>query len=83
MDEGWTADAADAIADVATRRWNSFARRHPKRFGLEDRVLDLARGLRERSPVDPIYVGPGDFSQLAVRLAAILKGDVDQETDSP
>src|SRR5258705_13996094 len=60
MDEGWTPGASAVIADVAIRRWNSFPRRHPKRSAFEDRVLDLTRGLRERSPVDALYVGPGD-----------------------
>jgi len=68
----WAANVAAELADVAYRRWNSFERRHPKRESFEDRVLDLTRGLRERSPVDPIYVAPGEFERIARRLAEVL-----------
>jgi hypothetical protein len=73
MDEGWAEDTSKVIADVAVRRWQSFARRHARRASFDDQVRDLAQGLRQRSPVDPIYTGPGDFSRLALRLAAVLR----------
>jgi hypothetical protein len=78
--EDWTSDGATILADVAIRRWRSYTRRHdPKRGTFDDRVRDLARGLRQRSPVDPIYVPRGDFYPLAVRLAAVLQAHDGQQ----
>jgi hypothetical protein len=80
IDEDWAPEGAAILADVAIRRWKSFARRHnPKRATVDDRVRDLARGLRQRSPVDPIYVPRGDFYPLAARLAAVLRAHDGQE----
>ncbi len=65
-------DLAAEFVAVASRRWNSFERRHPKRKSYEDRVLDLTRGLRDRSPVDPLYMEPGSFERMARRLAEVF-----------
>jgi hypothetical protein len=58
MEDGWSRDTAVLIGDAARRRWRSFSRRHPRRSTFDDRVRDLVRGLKQRSPVDPIYVEP-------------------------
>jgi len=74
--EDYSQKGARRVADVAVRRWRSFPRRHRRRsVTFEDRVLDLARGLRERLLEDPIYEEPGHFLRLARRLADVLVAD--------
>jgi hypothetical protein len=68
---------ADDTATVALRRWRSFDRRGPaKRATFEDRVEDLAKGLRDRFEADPAMVGPlmEDYRHLASCLAPVLRG---------
>lgn len=64
------------IANVATRRWRSFPRRsaRPDRATRDERVEDLAKGLRDRFEADPALTGPllEDYRHLAAQLAAIL-----------
>ena len=68
---------ADETANVAVRRWRSFDRRgRAKRATFEDRVEDLAKGLRDRFEADPAMVGPlmEDYRHLASCLATVLVG---------
>lgn len=68
-------EARQEIAAVAMRRWRSFPRRsaRPGRATRDERVEDLAKGLRDRFEVDPALAGPllEDYRHLAARLAAI------------
>jgi hypothetical protein len=69
MAEDYFQRGARLVADVAVRRWRSFHRRHRRRSAtLEDRVWDLARGLRERLLEDPIYEEPGAFPAARAAL---------------
>ena len=66
-------DNMDEITTVAWRRWNSFERRNGKRSsGLERRVEDLAKGLRDKFERNPNLAGPliEDYRHLARALAA-------------
>jgi hypothetical protein len=64
----WDRDAAE----VAVRRWRSYSRRHKGAAGHEDRVADLARGLRER--MDPDGMQPrGWHRHTAEVLADVLR----------
>lgn len=61
------------MAAAALRRWASFARRNrSRRPTAEERVLDLARGLRARFEVNPLHMPPAEWVHLAGVLAAIL-----------
>jgi hypothetical protein len=72
---GWDAGAADRLADAAIRRWSSFERRSkPNKRTADLRVRDLVQGLRQASPVDVLYLEPGDFERLAPRFAELLGG---------
>jgi hypothetical protein len=56
---GYTQDAFEQKADVAIRRWDSIERRRPKKvLTIEDRIEDLAKGLRNHFSPDPKMVGP-------------------------
>jgi len=66
------------LANVALRRWRSFARRSKLRSPSPDeRREDLARGLRDRLEADRKLVGPlmEDYRYLARALAAVLEED--------
>jgi hypothetical protein len=81
--EDYSQRGARLVADVAVRRWRSFHRRHRRKSAtLEDRVRDLARGLRERLLEHPIYEEPGHFLRLARRLADVLVADERREAGS-
>jgi hypothetical protein len=74
IEEDWDQDGAAYLADVAVRRWGSFTRRHQAKRATHDaRVRDLARGLRQRWPVDPIWAYRTEFHDLAVLLAGVLR----------
>lgn len=62
------------MAPVAFRRWTSFARRHPKakRPTLDDRVLDLAKGLQTHFEPDTPYTPLNEWLHLAGILARVL-----------
>lgn len=66
------------MASIAFRRWSSYAHRHKKQPTLEDRVLDLEKGLRSHYEPDIPYSPPGEWLRLARLLATILAG---QNTD--
>ncbi|MFC7359370.1 hypothetical protein [Nocardioides astragali] len=66
------ADDIEAIVTVGWRRWNSFERRNGKRSsGIEVRVEDLAKGLRDKFERQPSLTGPliEDYRHLARTLA--------------
>jgi hypothetical protein len=63
------------MAAVATRRWESFERRaKSRRAGMDERVEDLAKGLRDAYEPDSALAGPlmTDYRWLAERIAAAL-----------
>lgn len=65
------------MAALAVRRWNSFERRaSSKRAGPDERIEDLAKGVRDAYESDPALVGPlmEDYRWLAGRIAAALGG---------
>ena len=71
----WDVANAEQLALAVIRRWRSFERRtKPNKRTTELRTQDLIQGLRQASPIDPIYLAPGDFERLAPRLATILEG---------
>jgi hypothetical protein len=61
------------MAPIAFRRWSSFARRHKtKRPTLEDRVLDLAKGLQAHFEPDTPYTPLSEWQHLARILADVF-----------
>ena len=62
------------MAPVAVRRWSSFARRHPKakHSTVEERVLDLAKGLQAHFEPDTPYTAFSQWLRLAEILARVL-----------
>jgi hypothetical protein len=72
----WNPSDAERLADVAMRRWRGFPRRSKaNKRSLELRCQDLIQGLRQGSPIDLIYLAPGDFERLAPRLCEALNSD--------
>lgn len=71
-------DGRQHMAGVAVRRWNSFERRAKgKRASTDERVEDLAKGLRDAYEADRALAGPlmEDYRWLAGRIAdAIVDG---------
>lgn len=66
----------DKVANVAERRWRSYARRQRGRPSTRAaRIEDLAVGLRVLWWEDPKLVGPlmTDIRWVATRLAAVLE----------
>lgn len=62
------------MAPIAFRRWSSFARRNrAKHPTLEDRILDLAKGLQAHYEPDVPYTHPDEWLYLARILAAIFE----------
>ena len=63
----------EQLAQIALRRWNSFARRH-KKGGEEEQTEDLAKGLRDTYEADRELVGPlmTDYRHLASVIAGVL-----------
>jgi hypothetical protein len=72
--DSWKWDLAE-IANVAIRRWQSFARRHRKvkRATEEDRVTDLVKGLQAHFEPDIPFTHPADWRALAQVLARELE----------
>jgi hypothetical protein len=68
---------AHEIASIALRRWRSYRRRHPKAPSThQQRVDDLAKGLRER--YDPLRYDQNwelDARGLAARLGRVLASE--------
>jgi hypothetical protein len=67
----------EEIASVAARRWASYERRHPKAPSQDDRIRDLAKGLRDHFAADPSLGGGGvlrEYEQLARRLVPLFQG---------
>jgi len=73
---GRTPEDRQETARTAMRRWRSFSRRspHPDRATDDERVEDLAKGLRDHREREPALTGPlmTDYRHLAVKLAALL-----------
>jgi hypothetical protein len=65
------------MAPIAVRRWSSFARRHSKSKHptVEDRVLDLAKGLQAHFEPDTPYTPLSEWLHLAGILATLLAGE--------
>ena len=62
-------------ARVAVRRWRSFDRRSKRKPSTrEERIEDLAKGLRDAVERDPRLVGPlmEDYRHMARTLAGVL-----------
>lgn len=73
VEEGYGAERAAQLADVALRRWFSFDRRRKPNKGVpEHRIADLRQGLRQRYGDDLIYAGPGEIERLAQRFGEVL-----------
>jgi hypothetical protein len=69
----WDPVTAGRLADVAIRRWRSFERRSkPNKRTAELQLRDLLQGLRQGSPIDPLFVGPRDFERLTPRFGELL-----------
>jgi hypothetical protein len=70
----WTWPSAE-IARIATRRWDSYSRRHSKAKHVtnDDRTLDLAKGLQAHFEPDIPYTHPSDWRALADSLAQVLR----------
>lgn len=64
-------------ADFAIRRWDGITRRHRRALTADDRVEDLAKGLRDRFEGDRRLVGSlmQDYRFLAARIAEALAAD--------
>lgn len=61
------------MASVAYRRWQSFDRRHGARQAtLEDRLLDLAKGLQAQFEPEKLYTPMSEWLYLARLLAGVL-----------
>lgn len=66
----------ELLATTALRRWRSFDRRTKKKNPtLEERVEDLAKGIRDRFEPHRSLVGPlmVDYRHLATVLADVLR----------
>lgn len=64
---------APQLADLAIRRWRSFARRNRSRHpAAELRYRDLVKGLQQGYPGEIIYVSPGSLEKLAGNFSDVL-----------
>jgi hypothetical protein len=62
------------MAPIVVRRWSSFRRRHrTKRPTVEDRVLDLAKGLQAHFEPDIPHTPLSEWLYLARILAQVLE----------
>jgi hypothetical protein len=69
-------ESADKMIDTAWRRWQSFQRRHRKGRGpFEDRVEDLAKGLRDAFEQEPRLAGPllEDYRHVATVMGRLFE----------
>lgn len=69
-------ESANRMVDTAWRRWQSFQRRHRKgRASFEDRVEDLAKGLRDAFEQEPRLAGPvlEDYRHVATVLGRLFE----------
>ncbi len=65
------------MAPIAFRRWASFMRRHKSSDPtIEDRVLDLAKGLQAHFEPDAPYTPLSEWLHLAGVLASVLSTDI-------
>jgi hypothetical protein len=63
------------MAPIALRPWSSFARRHKtKRPTVDDRVLDLAKGLQAHFEPGIPYTPLSEWLHLAKILAQVDSG---------
>jgi len=61
------------MAPIVLRRWSSYGRRHKvKHPTVEDRALDLAKGLQAQLEPDIPYTPLSEWMHLARALAAVL-----------
>jgi hypothetical protein len=69
-------ETADKLIDIAWRRWQSFQRRRSKgRGSFEDRVEDLAKGLRAAFEQRPRLAGPllEDYRRVATVMGRLFE----------
>ncbi|WP_203843849.1 hypothetical protein [Winogradskya humida] len=79
-------ETADDVIEVGWRRWQSFERRNRKAAGgREQRLEDLAKGLRDAFEPDRQWVGPlmEDYRHLASVLGQVFMADADASGDRP
>ena len=62
------------MAPIALRRWGTFSRRHRrmKTPTIEDRVIDLSKGLQAHFEPDVPHTHPNEWLHLAQKLADVL-----------
>ena len=61
------------MAPIAFRRWSSFGRRHwTKIVGVEDKVLDLAKGLQAAFEPDVARTPLSEYIHLARKLVEVF-----------
>jgi hypothetical protein len=67
-------ETIDRATDVSLRRWESFHRRHRRRASRDDRIEDLAKGLRDAFEPDRHLVGPmmTEYRASARAVASVL-----------
>ena len=64
----------EEVARIVERRWMSYGRRHPNADSREDRIRDLAKGLRDRFERDPSLANLREYEYFAQRAAPLLEG---------
>jgi hypothetical protein len=77
-------EAADDVIELGWRRWQSFERRHRKGAGSwDERLEDLAKGLRDACEPDRGLVGPlmEDYRHLASTLGQVFMANADASGD--
>jgi hypothetical protein len=62
--------APEDVARIVERRWASYDRRHPKTPSGEDRVRDLAKGLRDHFETDPSLGAEASFVSTSTSRSA-------------
>ncbi|UQU67858.1 hypothetical protein COUCH_16950 [Couchioplanes caeruleus] len=79
-------ETADEVIESGWRRWHSFERRNQKATGAwEQRLEDLAKGLRDAFEPDRRLVGPlmEDYRHLASILGQVFRADDDVSDHRP
>jgi hypothetical protein len=79
-------ETANDVIEAGWRRWQSFKRRNRKTAGSwEERLEDLAKGLRDAFEPDRRLVGPlmEDYRHLASTLGQVFMANADASGDRP
>src|SRR6266853_2072627 len=73
---GWP---TEEIARIAIRRWDSYSRRHRKAAHptAEERIADLAKGMRAHFEPGIPYTSGADWRALSETLTKLLQEDSD------